>query len=192
MSGFFLFALDDQAGPNPAAETTVPLLSTNPGNIMAKLITRTGAKEHKVVPPGEWHVARKALLAQEKSFMRLHDRLKQRRRELPWVKVDKEYVFDGPAGRETLGDLFAGRRQLIVYHFMFPPEDDAGCAHCSFWADHFDSARLHLPQRDTTLVVISRAPRGKLARFQRRMGWKFKWLSSGKNDFNYDFRVSFT
>ena len=123
--------------------------------------------------------------------MRLHDQLKAKRRALPWTRVEKKYVFDGPDGPETLAQLFAGKRQLLVYHFMFDPGDAEGCPHCSFWADHFDGAGLHLPQRDTRLVVISRAPRRSLARFQRRMGWKFKWLSSGKTDFNYDFHVSF-
>jgi predicted dithiol-disulfide oxidoreductase (DUF899 family) len=164
----------------------------NPDNTMAKLITWNGTKEHAVVAPKQWLAARKALLVEEKKFMRLHDRLKERRRALPWTRVEKDYVFDGPRGPETLAQLFAGQRQLIVYHFMFPPEDSAGCEHCSFWADHFDSARRHLPARDTTLVVISRASRKKIARFQHRMGWKFKWLSSGKNTFNYDFGVSFT
>jgi predicted dithiol-disulfide oxidoreductase (DUF899 family) len=159
---------------------------------MAKLTARTGTKEHKVVSPQAWLKARVALLAEEKKFMKLHDKLKQRRRALPWTAVEKEYVFDGPDGKETLGGLFAGRRQLLVYHFMFHPDDNEGCPHCSFWADHFDGARLHLPQRDTTLVVISRAPLKKLERFRRRMGWKFKWLSSGENEFNYDFHVSFT
>ena len=158
---------------------------------MAKLITRTGAKKHKVVAPKQWLAARKALLAEEKRFSRLRDQLNRKRRALPWKRVDKDYVFDGPDGKETLADLFAGKRQLLVYHFMFHPDDREGCPHCSFWADHFDGAGLHLPQRDTTLVVISRAPRAKLARFQRRMGWKFKWVSSGRNDFNYDFGVSF-
>ena len=158
---------------------------------MAKLITRTGTKEHKVVAPKEWLAARKALLVQEKKFTRLHDQLKRKRRELPWTAVEKDYVFGSRDGAETLADLFDGKRQLVVYHFMFAPEDAEGCPHCSFWADHFDGASLHLPQRDTTLVVISRAPYKKIAAFQRRMGWKFKWVSSGRNDFNYDFHVSF-
>lgn len=145
-----------------------------------------------MVSPKEWLAARKALLVEEKKFTRLHDRLKQKRRSLPWTKVEKNYVFDGPDGKETLADLFAGKKQLIVYHFMFAPEDAEGCAHCSFWADHFDSLAFHLPQRDTALAVISRAPAKKLARFKRKMGWKFKWVSSGRNDFNYDFHVSFT
>jgi predicted dithiol-disulfide oxidoreductase (DUF899 family) len=159
---------------------------------MATLITRTGTKKHKVVSPKQWLAARMALLDEEKKFMHLHDQLKQMRRNLPWTKVKKEYVFKGPEGKETLAALFAGKRQLIVYHFMFHPDDIQGCPHCSFWADHFDSLSHHLPQRDTTLVVISRAPFKKLARFKRRMGWKFKWVSSSRNDFNYDFHVSFT
>jgi predicted dithiol-disulfide oxidoreductase (DUF899 family) len=159
---------------------------------MAKLTTRTGTKEHKVVSPEKWLAARKALLVEEKKFMRLHDRLKQKRRNLPWTKVEQAYVFTGPDGKETLAELFAGKRQLIVYHFMFGPDDPEGCAHCSFWADHFAGAGLHLPQRDTSLVVISRAPFKKLARFKRRMDWKFKWVSSAGSDFNYDFHASFT
>jgi predicted dithiol-disulfide oxidoreductase (DUF899 family) len=118
--------------------------------------------------------------------------LKRQRRSLPWVKVDKEYVFDGPNGRETLAQLSGTKSQLVVYHFMFAPDWDEGCPHCSFWADHFDAANLHLGQRDTTLAVISRAPLEKLEAFKRRMGWKFKWLSSGANDFNFDYHVSFT
>ena len=159
---------------------------------MAKLKTRTGTKEHKVVSPEEWLAARKALLAEEKRFTRRLDRLKRRRRALPWMKVEKDYVFDGPDGKESLADLFAGKSQLIVYHFMFAPDDTEGCPHCSFWADHFEGARLHLPHRDTALVVISRAPLRRLSRFKRRMGWKFKWLSSGRSEFNYDLGVSFT
>jgi predicted dithiol-disulfide oxidoreductase (DUF899 family) len=158
---------------------------------MAKLKTRSGTKEHRVVSPKEWLAARVSFLAEEKRFMRLHDKLKQRRRALPWTKVEKEYIFDGPDGKETLSDLFGGKSQLIVYHFMFGPRDNQGCPHCSFWADHFDGARIHLPHRDTSLVVISRAPLKKLKHFKRRMGWKFKWVSSGGSEFNYDYRVSF-
>jgi predicted dithiol-disulfide oxidoreductase (DUF899 family) len=159
---------------------------------MATLTTRTGSKEHKVVSAQEWIAARKELLAAEKKFTKLRDQLNQQRRDLPWVKVDKNYSFDGPKGKETLAELFAGRSQLIVYHFMFGPDDDEGCAHCSFWADHYDGPGLHLNQRDTTLVVISRAPLKKLDAFKKRMGWKFKWVSSGQTDFNYDYHVSFT
>jgi len=159
---------------------------------MAKLVTRQGTSEHKVVSRKAWNKIRKALLAEEKKLFRVHDRLKEKRRALPWVKVDKDYVFDGPEGAETLADLFADKRQLLVYHFMFDPDWDEGCEHCSFWADHFDSVNHHIGQRDTTFVVISRAPLKKIRVFQKRMGWKFKWLSSGANDFNYDFNVSFT
>ena len=158
---------------------------------MAKLKTRNGTKEHRVVSPKEWLAARKRLLIEEKRLTRQHDKVRQRRRELPWIKVEKDYAFDGPDGRESLAQLFGGRSQLVVYHFMFSPEDDEGCPHCSFWADHFEGARLHLPHRDTTLVVISRAPLGKLERFKRRMGWNFKWVSSGRNEFNFDFGASF-
>ena len=154
---------------------------------MAKLKTRNGTKEHRVVSSKEWLAARKRLLIEEKRLTRQHDKVRQRRRELPWIKVEKDYAFDGPDGRESLAQLFGGRSQLVVYHFMFSPEDDEGCPHCSFWADHFEGARLHLPHRDTTLVVISRAPLRKLERFKRRMGWNFKWVSSGRNEFNFDF-----
>ncbi len=159
---------------------------------MATLTTRHGTSEHRVVSRPEWNKARAAFLKEEKKFFRLHDQLKAKRRALPWVKVEQEYVFDGPDGKETLADLFAGRSQLVVYHFMFDPAEKAGCPHCSFWADHYDSLRWHLGQRDTSFVVISRAPRKTLRAFQKRMGWQFKWLSSGGNDFNYDFQASFT
>ena len=158
---------------------------------MATLTTRNGPEEHKVVSPKAWLAARKALLVEEKKFTRLHDRLKARRRALPWTQVEKEYVFDGPEGKETLRGLFAGKRQLIVYHFMFGPDWREGCPHCSFWADHFDGPGPHLAQRDTAFVVVSHAPFKKLAQFKRRMGWKFKWVSAARNDFNYDFHVSF-
>src|SRR5438477_4347754 len=115
-------------------------------HIMAKLTTRKGTSEHKVVSRDLWIAARKIFLVEEKKFFRLHDILKAKRRALPWVKVEKEYVFDGPDGKETLADLFAGNSQLVVYHFMFDPNDDEGCAHCSFWNDHFDSVNLHLGQ----------------------------------------------
>ena len=149
-------------------------------------------KNRPVVSAEKWLSARKALLREEKKFFRLHDRLKEKRRALPWVRVEKDYLFDGPNGKETLSELFAGKSQLVVYHFMFDPTEDEGCAHCSFWADHFDSVNHHLGARDTTFAVISRAPRRKLRAFQKRFGWKFKWLSSGGNDFNYDFHASFT
>ena len=159
---------------------------------MAKIKTINGTKEHKVVSNKEWLAARKAFLVKEKKFNRLRDELNKQRRNLPWEKVDKEYVFDGPNGRETLAGLFGGKSQLIVYHFMFGPGWKEGCPHCSFWCDHYDAATVHLNQRDTTLVVISRVPLKEIQPFKKRMGWKFKWLSSFKNDFNFDYHVSFT
>jgi predicted dithiol-disulfide oxidoreductase (DUF899 family) len=149
-------------------------------------------ENHKVVSRGEWLEARKQFLAEEKEFTRQRDRLSQRRRELPWERVDKQYVFDGPDGAASLSELFAGRKQLIVYHFMFDPEWGTGCKHCSFWADNFNGIDVHLNQRDVSLVAISRAPLAKLQAFKKRMGWSFKWLSSFKNDFNRDYQVSFT
>jgi predicted dithiol-disulfide oxidoreductase (DUF899 family) len=148
--------------------------------------------KHKVLSREKWLAARKALLVKEKAFTRLRDRLSRQRRALPWVKVDKNYVFDGPTGRETLSDLFDDRSQLIVYHFMFAPDWDAGCKHCSFWADNFDKIIVHLNHRDVTMVAASRAPYSKLAAYQKRMGWNFKWVSSGGTDFNFDYHVSFT
>jgi predicted dithiol-disulfide oxidoreductase (DUF899 family) len=159
---------------------------------MAKLKTIAGTKEHKVVSRKDWMAARKALLVREKKFTRLLDQLNAQRRALPWVMVEKEYVFDGANGRETLAELFEGGSQLIVYHFMFGPGWKEGCPHCSFWADHYDGTLIHLKQRDTTLVAISHAPWKEIEAFQKRMGWKFKWVSSFQNDFNYDYHVSFT
>ncbi len=148
--------------------------------------------KHKVVMREDWITARKALLVKEKTFTRLRDQLSQERRNLPWVKVDKDYVFDGPHGKETLSDLFDGRSQLIVYHFMFGPDWDAGCKHCSFWADNFDKIIIHLNHRDVTMIAASRAPYPELERYKKRMGWNFKWVSSGGTNFNYDYHVSFT
>jgi len=146
----------------------------------------------EVVSEAEWLVARKDLLTREKEFNHQRDALSKARRSLPWVKIDKEYVFDGPDGKETLADLFDGRSQLIVYHFMFGPDWEEGCKSCSYLADQFDGANWHLPQRDVTLVAISRAPLSKLEPYKKRMGWRFKWLSSQGNDFNLDYHVSFT
>jgi predicted dithiol-disulfide oxidoreductase (DUF899 family) len=159
---------------------------------MAKIKTFSGAKEHKVASQEQWLGARKRLLVKEKQFSRLRDQLNGQRRNLPWVKVDKEYVFEGPKGKETLADLFCGKSQLIIYHFMFGLDWTEGCPHCSFWADHYDSVNIHLGQRDTMLVVVSRASLKKIMRFKRRMGWRFKWLSSARTDFNFEFKVSFT
>jgi predicted dithiol-disulfide oxidoreductase (DUF899 family) len=144
------------------------------------------------VSPTQWLTARKALLAREKKFTKLRDQLSRQRRQLPWVRVDKTYVFEGPNGKETLSDLFEGRSQLIVYHFMFGPDWDAGCKHCSFWADNFNPIIVHLNHRDVSMVAISRAPYEKLNAYKKRMGWKFKWVSSGRTDFNFDYHVSFT
>jgi predicted dithiol-disulfide oxidoreductase (DUF899 family) len=148
--------------------------------------------DHKVVTRQDWLQARTELLAKEKEFTHLRDQLSQQRRDLPWVRVDKEYVFDGPAGTQTLADLFAGAHQLIVYHFMFSPEWDEGCPHCSFWADNFDGIPVHLRQRDVSFVAVSRAAYPKLAAFRQRMGWRFTWVSSAGTDFNYDYGASFT
>ena len=159
---------------------------------MAKIKTVHGINGHRVVSKKEWITSREALLVKEKKFTRLHDELNRQRRELPWVKLEKEYVFDGPTGKVTLADLFCRKSQLIVYHFMFGPGWKEGCAHCSFWTDHYDAAALHLPARDTNLVLISHAPWKVIAPFKKRMGWRLQWLSSFGTDFNFDLHVSFT
>ncbi|MDC0672179.1 DUF899 domain-containing protein [Nannocystis radixulma] len=138
-----------------------------------------------------WLVARKELLAREKQFTREHDALSAARRALPRVRIDKPYVFAGPDGERTLLELFAGKRQLVVYHFMFDPSWEAGCKSCSYVCDHLSGTVPHLAARDTALVAVSRAPLAKLAAFKARMGWTFPWLSSGGSEFNYDFHVSF-
>ena len=152
----------------------------------------TSIANHKVVSAEEWIQARKAHLAKEKEFTRLRDQLSKGRRDLPWVKVDKEYVFDTREGKKTLADLFNGRSQLIVYHFMFGPEWEEGCPSCSFLSDHIDGSVVHLAHRDVTFVVVSRAPLPKIEAFKKRMGWRFKGVSSYGNDFNFDYHVSFT
>ena len=150
-------------------------------------------ESHRVVSRNQWIEERKALLAREKEFTQLRDQLSHARRDLPWVRVDKEkdYVFDGAGGKQTLAELFAGRQQLIVYHLMFDPSWEEACSRCSFWADNFNGVLIHLNQRDVSLVAISRAPFAKLAAFQKRMGWSFNWVSSFANDFNHDYHVSF-
>jgi predicted dithiol-disulfide oxidoreductase (DUF899 family) len=145
----------------------------------------------RIVSEAIWFKARKALLVKEKKHTRERERLAEERRKLPWVKVEKDYVFEGPAGRESLSQLFGRNNQLIVYHFMFAPGWGEGCPHCSFWADHYDGMLPHLAARYASFVVISRAPQSEIKPFKNRMGWKFKWLSSGKNDFNFDFHASF-
>src|ERR1700704_180725 len=149
-------------------------------------------KNPEIVSQDEWLVARKDLLAREKEFNRQRDALSAARRRLPWGKIDKKYVFDGPNGKQTLADLFEGRSQLIVYHFMLGPGWEEGCKSCSYLADHFDGANRHLPHRDVTFVVISRAPLSEIEAYQKRMGWRFKWLSSHDTEFNFDYHVSFT
>ena len=148
--------------------------------------------DHRIVSHDEWLAARQSLLQKEKEFTRLGDEMSRQIRELPWEAVTREYSFEGPDGVEKLPDLFAGRSQLVIYHFMFHPDDKAGCPHCSLRADGFNGIGVHLNQRDVTMVVVSRAPYNKLAEYSKRMGWSFKWVSSGGSDFNRDFYVSFT
>jgi predicted dithiol-disulfide oxidoreductase (DUF899 family) len=147
---------------------------------------------HPVVEHEEWLTARRALLEKEKAFTRQCDEMSRLQRDLPWERVTKEYTFEGRDGSESLVDLFAGRNQLIVYHFMFHPDDQAGCPHCSLRADGFAGIGVHLNHRDVAMVVVSRAPYAKLAEYQGRMGWRFTWVSSGGSDFNFDYQASFT
>jgi predicted dithiol-disulfide oxidoreductase (DUF899 family) len=147
---------------------------------------------HRIVSKDEWLAARSALLKKEKEFTLLRDKLGQQQRDMPWVLVDKKYLFDGPNGKQTLSDLFDGRSQLIVYHFMYDPNWDAGCPSCSFWADNFNGIVVHLNQRDVTMIAVSKAPYSKIGEYKKRMGWNFKWVSSYDNDFNFDYHVSFT
>ena len=144
-----------------------------------------------VVSHAEWLAARKEFLAKEKEFTRLRDELSRQRRALPWEKVEKQYLFDGPKGKASLADLFDGRSQLIIYHFMLGPGWQEGCKSCSYLADHFDGSTVHLANRDTTLAVVSHAPLTEIQAFQKRMGWKFHWFSSYASEFNFDYHVSF-
>jgi predicted dithiol-disulfide oxidoreductase (DUF899 family) len=162
------------------------LMETLPGINVSK------QSDHQIVEKADWIRARKALLEKEKAFTRLADQLAEERRSLPWVKVDKEYQFESTDGKATLAQLFNGNSQLIIYHFMFAPDWEEGCTGCSFLADHIDGANLHLAHHDVSVVVVSRAPLEKLMQFKKRMGWKFKWVSSAESDFNYDYYVSFT
>ncbi len=148
--------------------------------------------QHPVVSREEWLEARRALLAKEKEFTHLRDKVNAARLALPWVRVDKPYAFDTPQGRKTLAELFAGRSQLVVYHFMLGPDWEAGCTGCSFLADHLDGALPHLENHDVTMLAVSRAPLDRIEAYKRRMGWRFPWVSSHGSDFNYDFHVSFT
>ena len=154
--------------------------------------SNTQTLQHEVVSPSEWLAARKELLAKEKEFTRQRDELSRQRRALPWEKVEKPYVFEGSSGKESFAELFGKHHQLIVYHFMLGPGWKEGCPSCSYLADHFDGAAIHLAHRDVSLVVISHAPWPEIEKFKKRMGWRFKWVSSYGSDFNYDYHVSFT
>jgi predicted dithiol-disulfide oxidoreductase (DUF899 family) len=147
--------------------------------------------QNKIVSQDEWLKARQALLVKEKEFTRLRDKMTTQIRALPWRKVERDYYFDGPNGKESLVDLFDGKTQLAVYHFMLGPDWEQGCKSCSFWADGFQGIPIHLAHRDVAFAVVSRAPRSKIEQFKKRMGWNFKWVSSFESDFNFDFGVSF-
>ena len=155
-------------------------------------MTKSVMEKSKVVEPAEWLAARLELLRKEKAFSRLRDELSAQRRELPWERVEKDYVFEGPRGKETLADLFGERSQLIVYHFMMGPGWAEGCPGCSFVSDHIDGSVVHLAARDVRLVAVSRAPLSEIEAYKKRMGWKFHWVSSNGSEFNYDYQVSAT
>jgi predicted dithiol-disulfide oxidoreductase (DUF899 family) len=159
---------------------------------MSTHIEELNAMHHSVVSEERWLAERKALLAREKALTQLQDQVARERRALPWVRVEKSYVFDTPDGRRTLADLFDGRRQLVVQHFMFGPGWEQGCPSCSYMADHSDGMTVHLANRDVTLLAVSRATLNEIMRFKQRMGWQFNWVSSNGSDFNHDFGVSFT
>ena len=148
--------------------------------------------QHAVVSRDEWLTARRDLLKAEKEVTHLRDKVTQKRLALPWVRMEKEYVFDTPDGPRALADLFDGRSQLLVQHFMFAPGWNEGCPSCSYMADHTDGMNLHLAHHDVTMIAVSRAPLAEIERYRKRMGWQFKWVSSNGSPFNYDFRVSFT
>jgi len=159
---------------------------------MNTLHAEAGSMSHPVVSHDRWLAERKTLLAHEKELTRLRDQIARERRALPWVRIEKAYAFDAPEGRRTLAELFDGRRQLLVQHFMFGRGWEQGCPSCSFMADHSDGMNVHLAHRDITMIAISRAPLAEIERFRTRMGWQFKWVSSHGSDFNHDFGVSFT
>ncbi len=154
-------------------------------------MSTTATTPHPVVSRDRWIADRKALLAQEKELTQLRDRIAAERRALPWVRLDKDYVFDTVDGPRRLADLFQGRRQLLVQHFMLGPGWEQGCKSCSFMADHLDGIAIHLAHRDIALLAVSRAPLAEIRRFRERMGWQFPWVSAHGNDFNRDFHVSF-
>ena len=147
--------------------------------------------DHLIVSHDEWLAARRRLLEEEKAFTSRRDALSARRREMPWERIEKDYRFVGPKGELSLADLFDGRAQLVVYHFMLGPDWENGCKSCSFWADNFNGIDVHLAHRDVTLAAVSRAPFVKIEAFKKRMGWSFAWVSSFGSDFNYDFQASF-
>jgi predicted dithiol-disulfide oxidoreductase (DUF899 family) len=153
-------------------------------------MTQSTIENPKVVSEAEWIEARKELLAKEKSLTRQRDALTEQRRKLPWVKVDAKYEFDTPSGRKSLADLFGGKSQLVIYHFMLGPDWEQGCPSCSLLADHFDNLGVHLAQRDVRFMIVSRAPLAKISEFKKRMGWKFPWVSSFGSAFNFDYEVS--
>lgn len=155
-------------------------------------MTTNTTNQHPIVTRAEWLQARKEFLSEERELTHLRDRLSEKRRNLPWVRVEENYRFEGRDGKRTIGELFEGRSQLVVYHFMFAPEWEQGCKSCSFWADNFERSVIHLKHRDITLVAISRAPYEKLAAFEKRMRWTFPWYSTAGNTFNHDFQVSYT
>ena len=159
---------------------------------MNTAVANTRAVDHPVVSQDRWLAARKKLLAREKELTRLQDQIASERRALPWVRVEKDYRFDTLQGPRGLADLFDGRSQLMVQHFMFAPGWEQGCKSCSYMADHNDGANVHLAQRDVTLVAVSRAPLADIQRFRDRMGWRFDWVSSHGSDFNHDFGVNFS
>jgi predicted dithiol-disulfide oxidoreductase (DUF899 family) len=159
---------------------------------MEAAVEKSRINQHRVVSPAVWLTTRRRYLVREKEFTRLRDELSRERRELPWETVEKPYVFEARNGKQTLADLFDGRSQLFVYHFMLGPGWKEGCPGCSYVSDHFDGATIHLANRDVTFVAVSRAPLAEIDAFKKRMGWKFKWVSSFGSDFNFDYHVSFT
>ena len=177
-----------QNAASPDEPTHIPAQE----NSMSEVLTSTGIADHKIVSPEQWLEQRKQLLAKEKELTRLRDEINRQRVELPWERVEKQYAFKSPEGEETLADLFGGRSQLIIYHFMLGPGWQEGCVGCSFLADHIGGALVHLENHDVSLVVVSRAPLAEIEAYKKRMGWNFKWVSSYRSDFNYDYHVSFT
>jgi predicted dithiol-disulfide oxidoreductase (DUF899 family) len=182
----------NSAPPGPPLKAATPSEELRKSNERNKMKLTEMEMNREVVSEAEWLIARKDLLTREKEFTRQRDALSAARRALPMIKIDKRYVFDGPNGKETLADLFGDHSQLIVYHFMLGPGWVEGCKSCSYLADHFDGANWHLPHRDVSFVVISRAPFAEIAAYQKRMRWRFKWFSSHANSFNFDYHVSFT